>query len=62
MQIKRGSNILSHEKANQLQTAIPITIIGDYIAEEEEYYYLQISDPQGADFNTGITEINLPQA
>lgn len=44
-------------KAGQLQTAIPITIMGDYIAENEEYYYLQISDPQGAEFNTGITEI-----
>ncbi len=44
-------------KAGELQSVIPVTIIGDYIPEDEEYYYLQISDPQGVNFPDGIVNI-----
>ena len=45
-------------KQGELSTVIPVEIIGDYIQENEEYFYLVISNPIGAYFPENVTEIS----
>ena len=40
-----------------IQLLIPVTIIGDTIAEDDESFALVLSNPTGATFPTGVTEI-----
>jgi hypothetical protein len=44
--------------AGETQTAIGVEIIGDTIAESDESFKLIITNPQGANFPAGVTEIS----
>jgi len=44
-------------QAGKTHTSIPVTIMGDKDVENNEYFYLKISNPQGAAFPDGVNEI-----
>lgn len=43
-------------KKGEVNTLIPVMLMGDRVLENDEYFYLVISDPQGASFPQGVTE------
>jgi len=44
-------------RAGETRTEIAVEIIGDTVNEGSEVFYLVITNPQGASFPDGITEI-----
>lgn len=44
--------------ANESQTVIPVEIIGDNICEEDEYFYLDISNPSYGSFGNDIETLS----
>jgi len=43
--------------AGETSIAIPVEIMGDLIDEDNENFYLKVTDPEGGIFPTGVTEL-----
>lgn len=40
--------------ANEVQAVIPVEVIGDILAEQDEYFYLDVFNPVGGSFGPGV--------
>lgn len=44
------------------QAAIPVEIVGDYLPEREEYFYLDVFNPIGGSFGLGVIKLTATRA
>jgi hypothetical protein len=43
--------------ANEVQAVIPVEVIGDILAEQDEYFYLDVFNPVGGSFGPGVVHL-----
>lgn len=43
--------------ANEVQAVIPVEVIGDILAEQDEYFYLDVFNPVGGSFGPGVVQL-----